>query len=124
MSTNYYKLAYPIAYLRVIRIDDKCSRVSVHAGCGTGAIDVRHEDLPALLSLFQEYVFSDAEVPMRTYWGGPQRGTVVEVQEELADDVQLISSYGRLLTVAQVKARDGAKRKDGLPTELFGFEEE
>ena len=43
--------------------------------------------------------------------------------KHLADEATVISEYGDLLTVAQVKARDGVERSDGWPTELFGYEE-
>ena len=65
----------------------------------------------------------DDKCPMRSYWGGSERGSVVYANENLPDDTLLISSYGELLTVAQVKARNGARRQDSMPTELFGYEE-
>jgi len=67
----------------------------------------------------------DNKCPLRSYWGGSEKGSIVYTNEnDLSDDMLVISSYGELLTVAQVKARHGAKRKDNMPTELFGYEKE
>ena len=66
----------------------------------------------------------DNECPLRTHWGGKERGAVVDVNDPtIPDEATVISEYGDVLTVAQVKARDGQHRADGYPTELFGYEQ-
>ena len=69
--------------------------------------------------------FADKNEPvMYAYWGGLEHGTVVITYEKgLLSEIQVISEYGELLTVAQVKAQRGAKRKNGVPTELLGYRE-
>jgi len=72
-----------------------------------------------IFALYEE----DDRCPLRTHWGGPGCGAVVTVHDsELPDEAVVISEYGDLLTVGEVKARQGARRKDGWPTELFGYE--
>jgi len=69
----------------------------------------------------------DNVVPVRTHWGGSDVGTVVTVRDsalKLPDETVVVSDYGEVLTIGQVKARRGARRRDGLPTELFGYEDE
>lgn len=67
----------------------------------------------------------DGDCPMRTHWGGSEVGSIVtENENNLPDEMIVISEYGDLLTVREVRARQGAKRKDGAPTELFGYEKE
>jgi len=47
----------------------------------------------------------------RTYWGGVVRGCVVELLSELSDDDEVVDEYGRRLTVAELRAKDGAGRE-------------
>lgn len=120
MSTSYYRLRPPVTYLQIVggAGHDGLSIWVNHALVGT--LTLANRETKSFLKMFSEWY----EPPIRTHWGGPDRGAVVTVvEEDLSDEELLISEYGQLLTVAQIKARDGAKRKDGMPTELFGYEE-
>ena len=59
--------------------------------------------------------YNDRNCLLRTHYGGKDRGLVVTVIHDVPDETIAISEYGELLTVGQVKARDGAKRSDGTP---------
>ncbi len=122
MSTSYYRLREPVTSLRIER-NETHARLSIWTNHGlAGTLVLRGDELAPLLcalSLDQD----DFTCPLRTHWGGKDRGSVVTVNDpSLPDDVNVISEYGVLLTVGEVKARDGAKRSDGYPTELFGYE--
>lgn len=125
MSTSYYRLAYPLT--RLNEIPDGGDGVRRIQGWS-------HDRLVFMATIMDDYLFKnivisltqyeeDSECPLRTHWGGKERGAVVTVNDpHLPDDATVISNYGEILTVGQVKARDGAHRKDGVPTELFGYE--
>ena len=123
MSTSYYRLKPPITSLQLQCGGHDRLRIFVnHAS--VGELMLRPEETPGVLGLFA-LKEPDNECPMRSYWGGDDTGTVVFANEDdLPDYMQVISSYGELLTVAQVKACHGARRKDNMPTELFGYEKE
>jgi len=119
MSTSYYRLVEPFSNIKVIgnmitlRSNDRPA----------GIILVPPEFVIQVVRLFRPYEEDDL-APMRTHWGGKELGTVVTVNEVLADDITLISEYGEVLTVAQIKARAGVRRTDGFPTELVGVSPE
>jgi len=122
MSTSYYRLKPPVTHLRLEEGDghDRLTIWVNHANAGT--LTLRKEEMREMLDCFILHE-ADNECPLRSYWGGADRGAVVYANEnDLPDEMMVISEYGELLTVAQVKARDGAHRKDGWPTELFGYE--
>lgn len=120
MSTSYYGLAEPITHLRIEDSNQAHTRLSIwidHGHAGTLTLPT-HELAGVLLLLCDE-----SKCLLRTHWGGKVRGAVVTVDDEdVLDETLLISEYSELLTVAQVKARDGAKWSDGMPTKLFGYE--
>ena len=120
MSTSYYGLYKPLTCLRIECSNQEHTRLSVWI-CGghAGTLTVPTQTLKNFLMLF----CSDHNCLLRTHWGGKDRGSVVTVLHDAPDETIVISEYGQLLTVGQVKARDGAKRSDGMPTELFGYEE-
>ena len=65
----------------------------------------------------------DGDCPMRTHWGGRDRGCVVtENAKGLDPETTLVSEYGEPLTVGQIRGRAGHVRKDGWPGELFGYD--
>lgn len=122
MSTSYYPLRAPVTSLRP-EIAGGHTHVGVwvnHAKAGT--LVVRNEEWRELLGALR-----DENVPedmiLRTIWGGSDIGTVVEDVPSLPGEQQVVSEYGELLKVEQVRAKAGAKRKNGMPTELFGYEE-
>lgn len=122
MSTSYYRLKPPVTYLR---IEDQGShnKISVWVSHGlSGALVVSKRETHAIVDMFTLHE-KDSQCPLRTHWAGASRGTVVTINDDtLADEICVVSEYGELLTVGEVKARDGAKRSDGMPTELFGYE--
>lgn len=125
MSTSYYRLAEPFTSLRLEEWPghDRLTVFESHANCGTLTMSRGHGRLVAMR--FASRDGDDSSCPMRTHWGGADVGAVVDVNESgrgLADDITLISEYGDVLTVGEVKARAGARRADGWPTELFGYE--
>jgi len=75
-----------------------------------------------LARMFSKDSGDDSNDAMRTHWGGENVGTVVTDNAHLPDRAILISEYGEVLTAGEVRARAGARRKDGMPTELFGYE--
>jgi hypothetical protein len=123
MSTSYYHIAKPISALQMRDDGANCFLEIWIAGFYAGALTMPKEHVGSILRMMYEYT-DDFHCALRTHWGGSDRGAIVTVNDEtLADEAVIISEYGELLTVAQVKARDGAKRHDGMPTELFGYED-
>lgn len=123
MSTSYYRLPPPITHLRVEDVNPTHTRLSVWIDHGlSGTLVIPTTAFRDVLRLFTKYE-DDFHCPLRTHWGGGERKSIVTVNDpDLPDEAIVISEYGELLTVAQVKARDGIGRSDGMPTELFGYE--
>ena len=124
MSTSYYRLKPPITHLE-LELKPGHDRVKIWVNHGlVGELILANRETCAFLDCFTLHE-PDNECPLRSYWGGAEKGTVVYANEiNLSREMIVISEYGELLTVAQVFARRGAKRKEGLPTELVGYEEE
>ena len=123
MTTSYYRLKKPVTHLRLDeeKGHDKLTIWINHAQSGTLTLANRETQDAIWLFVQQE---SNDHCPLRTSWGGSDHGAIVTIQDStLPDETCIISEYGELLTVAKVKARAGAKRKDGMPTELFGYED-
>lgn len=119
MSTEYYKLRKPFTHLELDSTSGhSCLKVWIgHGLSGTLTVPNRH-----LVEVLRP-VFLDYLPVLHTHWGGKTKGSIVTIHEELADETVVLSEYGELMTVAQVKARAGTTRKDGMPTELFGYED-
>jgi len=124
MSTSYYCIAKPVSALRVHDNTDELGTIEFWiAGEYAGALTMNKHHVKSFVSKFTEYT-DDFNCPLHSHWGGADRGSIVTVnRRDIGDDELVISEYGELLTVGQVKARAGAKRKDGFPTELFGYED-
>ena len=123
MGTSYYRLKPPITHLK-LETDGMNNRLYVFVNGGyVGKLVLNEQDTCQVLNCFALRE-SDNKCPLHSYWGGAEQGAVVCENEKLPDATIVISEYGKLLTVAQVKARYGAKRKDGLLAELLDFEEE
>ena len=121
MSTSYYRLIEPFTSLRLEEGPghDRLTVFEEHANCGT--LTFSKGLGRSVARLFTKYE-DDGQVPLRTHWGGKDRGSIVTVNDPiLPNETTVISEYGDILTVGQVKARDGVKRSDGMPTELFGY---
>lgn len=114
----------PITHLKLQRAGKKNAKLFIwvnHQLAGKLVLD--KQEIRQVLACFT-LKEPDNKCPLRSYWGGDGVGTIVYANEpDLPKEMQVISRYGELLTVAQVKARQGANRKDGLPTELLGFGE-
>ena len=122
MSTSYYRLAPPVTHIRIEERGEHCEVYLWLNHANVGSITVRNDEKKELIRLFTLYE-DDSHCPLRTHWGGKERGAIVTINDEtISNQAVVISEYGELLTVEQVKNRDGAKRSDGLPTELFGYE--
>ena len=122
MSTEYYKLRKPFTHLELDSTGSH-GRLKVwieHGLSGMLTIPDRHL-ADVLRPLFNND--GDYPPPLRTHWGGKQGAVVTVNDESLPDEAVVLSEYGDLLTVAQVKTRAGATRKDGMPTEPFGYED-
>ena len=124
MSTSYYRLRDPFSSMR-LKEGKVHDRVTLwEGGALAGTLVVRGGTGKRVALIFADQDCDDSKVPMRTHWGGSGVGAVVTVNDRsLADDITLVSEYGDVLTVAKVMAREGAKRKDGMPTELCGYED-
>src|SRR5262245_8558204 len=121
MSTSYYRLRHPVTYLRA---EESGAHVhlSVWVAHGlAGVLVMSPKELKAVVQFFVDYE-DDDKCPLRTHWSGSV-GSVVTVNDKtLPDEACVVSEYGDLLTVGEVKGRSGARRADGMPTELFGYE--
>lgn len=123
MGTSYYRLKKPVTHVSVDRRGVN-SKINVWIdNFFSGTLYVPQECTSKIVLMFAEKE-GDTECPLRTYWGGAERGTVVVINDlSVPDDTVVISRYGEVLTVREVKTSDGAKRKDSIPTELFGYED-
>ncbi len=122
MSTNYYNLKEPFTSVRILSEGnhDKITFWSRHGNAGT--LIVERGDGKLIIKMLINYN-EDTKCPMRTHWGGKDIGAIVtENIPNLEDKRVLISEYGEIVTVKEIRNRKGAKRADGMPTELFGFE--
>lgn len=120
MSTSYYGLHKPITHLRVESSNQGHTKLAIWIDHGhAGTLTIPTQSLGDVLFLLFD---CDKHPPLRTHWGGEYGAIVTVCDKDMPDEAVLISEYGKLLTVGQVKARDGAKRLDGMPTELFGYE--
>lgn len=119
MSTSYYRLRSPITHLR-LESGGGHDRLSIWIDHGLAGVLTLPKE--ATRDLARAFIL-DSECPLRTHWDSERQKAVVVVNDEsLPDEVAVVSEYGELLTVGDVKARDGATRADGMPTELFGYE--
>ncbi len=120
MSTSYYRLKPPVTHLK-LEAGEGHDRLRIWVNHAlAGVLTLRKEET-------REFILGFADKNksvMHVYWGGPERGIVVHAKEaNLLDGMIVIPEYGEFLTVAELNALNGAKRKDGMPTELFGYEE-
>lgn len=105
MTTSYYYLREPISSLRVEDAGPHTRVTVFEEGANVGTLTVR--DPRAFL-----WMFADGSEPaMRAHFGGEAVGVVVtELVRGLDPMLQLISEYGDLRTVADIRG-DAAKVK-------------
>ena len=122
MSTSYNRLIEGVTSIRLEegKGHDRLTLWIEHGNAGT--LTLPRGWGRRLVRLFADDSGSDDRDAMRTHWGGAKVGTVVTDNARLPDNAILISEYGEVLTVETIHARAGVKRKDGMPTELFGYE--
>ena len=121
MSTSYYRLAKPITHLKV---ETNGTRVKLGIWVNdlyTGELSINEHELSELILKFREDEGDDV-CPARTHWGGTDVGTVVTIRGP--DEMQVISEYGDLLTIEDIRARAGyAKGAPDKYGELFGYKQ-
>lgn len=101
MSTNYYSLKKPITSIRP-KIMDGHTHVDIwvnHAKAGT--LVFRNDEWKDAIWLFVENNIS----PMRTFWGGVEKGCIVEETDtSFSTEQQMVDEFGELTTVGQIRA--------------------
>ncbi len=121
MSTNYYRLREPFTGASFVDYGNLVKAVIRINGKYAGYLWIEPGDRRVLSIAMADRDHS----AMQSHSSSPGRGTVVmENVAGLEPTDQLVDDYGDLYTVAQIRARDGAKRVDGLPCELFGYEDQ
>ena len=110
MSTEYYRFVPPFTSIRIDE-DATYDRVTVfekNANCGV--LTVTRGLGRAVALLFRH---DEAHPVLRTYWGGNDQGCQVEeCAYFLHDDEYVVSEYGEVSTVAEVKAKRGKGRDE------------
>lgn len=122
MSTAYYYLREPFTSIRLER-GPSHDRVTLwERGANIGTLTVSAGTGSMVTYLFAEVEY-DGKAPMRTHWGGTKVGCVVtENVRGLDPSLVLVSEYGDVLTVGDIRARSGHGRGTAKPGELFGYE--
>jgi hypothetical protein len=109
MSTKYYELRKPFTSIRLEEGPghDRITLWEGHANAGT--LTVTKGRGRTAVKLFVH----DLDCPIHTYWGGQECGVVVIVHDtEMPDTTTVVSEYGDAMTVAEVKALNGAHRHE------------
>ena len=111
MSTNYYHLREPVTAIKVDETELGFRNVWITIGdYDAGYLHLKEEDVSALLLLLGDQAYDD-QVPVRTTFGGKGAGLLVhERYRGLNPALQLISEYGDLTTLAEVRKLAGAGR--------------
>lgn len=111
MSTSYYYIQEPITSLRLEEGPGHDRLTVWQSGANAGTLVLTKGSARTIISLFAEHA-EDDRCPMRTHFGGVEVGCVVtENVRGLDPSLILISEYGELFTVAQIRAFAGEGRK-------------
>jgi hypothetical protein len=114
VSTSYYHLREPVTALKLRNHDDAelmhGAKDGGHtwidvdiSGHAAGSLRVRDEDVPGVLLMLSDRGGHD-DVPVRTSWGGEGVGCqVTERVRGLDPNLQLVSEYGELMTLAEIR---------------------
>lgn len=111
MSTKYYTLQHPITRLEVNYFPNT-DLVQVWVGGEfSGTLIVPKDTASSLVRMFAD---DDMYPPAaHTSWGGDATGMRVTVYETYQpDDLQIISDYGGLTTIGELKAEAGRGKKE------------
>lgn len=102
MSTEYYALKKPITSIRP-KIMGGHTHVGIwvnHAKSGT--LLFRNDEWADAIWLFVD----KDESPMRTFWGAVKDGCIVkETDASSPAEQQVVSEFGELITVGQIRAK-------------------
>lgn len=110
MSTSWFRIAPPITYIQQGKWGEDVSLrfYAEDVMMSAGVLYFSEKHAPTILKLFALRE-DDDKCPMRTCYGGVGQGTVVTVNDiGLGDKDVLISSNGELLTVREIRAKEGA----------------
>ncbi len=110
MSVSWFRIASPITYIQQVPWALVSNYTTLQFWIDNDSLGVLYfseEHAPAILKLFALRE-DDTKCPMRTHYGGVGQGTVVTINDpNLNDADMLISSNGELLTVKEIKAKEG-----------------
>ncbi len=109
MSISWFRIAPPITYIQQGEWGEDVSLrfYAEDAPMSAGILYFSEEHAPMILKLFALRE-NDDKCPMCTHYGGVKQGTVVTVNDSSLSDLDiLISSNGELLTVKEIKAKEG-----------------
>ena len=103
MSTNFYALKKPITSIRP-EIMGGHTHVGIWVNhAKSGILVFRNDEWKDAIWLFVEQ--DVALPPMRTYCGGKKEGCIVKEIDTLPSEQQMISEYGELTTVKQIRTK-------------------
>lgn len=106
MSTSYYRLRPPVTHLR-LEDGGKHNNLYVWVDSNAAGILTLLKATTRDIMLFFALREADDVCPLRIHYGGPQREAAVIVNDEsLPDEATVISEYGELLTVGEIKAQE------------------
>ena len=123
MSTSYYYVRQPFTsvHLEEGPVHDRVTIFEKGANCGM--LTVTAGTGSSVCWFFADHNVEDWQAPMRTHYGGKDVGCVVtENLRGLDPRLLLISEYGKPMTVGEIRALAGRRRKDDAPGELFGYD--
>lgn len=107
MSTSYYRIKKPFTSLRAEAIPGAgYTDIGIWVNHSkAGVIVVRNEEVKDALLVFRRSVLS-------VFQSGIEGGhTILDYEDDdVEDDTQLISEYGELTTVAELKAKGAVER--------------
>jgi hypothetical protein len=123
MSTSYYRLRAPFTRIETETDGERTWVKLWNAEGPLGALAVQTVAARDTVLGFADQT-CDSDCPMRTHWGGSAVGCVVTENSALDPETTLVSEYGEVLTVRQVRERAGHGR--GATSlaqvgELFGY---
>ena len=102
MSTEYYALKKPITSIKP-EVMGGHTHVGIwvnHAKSGT--LVFRNDEWVAAKRLFVDV----SKSAMRSFWGGTEKGCIVEETDTSSSaEQQMVSEYGELETVGQIRAK-------------------